>query len=474
MDRLASIAAAAARLDEPAADSNKCNDQGNKVTPNDVDVSNFALSMKEKDDSLSTSVVEVIPPSVPFSMKSWEESCDMQSSATQVQVKALVGISTAATGNSPPPKIPSRSEFGRTSELKLQETTRNVTAENPSLTTMTVPSQVVNSDPVAAAAYSTTASGNVTNSSTTSNEHHNHSRVVSLADSESSCESPPAKRIATPKTKRSSASASSSSTLSGDVPPGEAVDLINEHDVLCGRGGETNHHPGNVRYRTLVKQHQRDYLAAKRRDKPRIARLIVQEVRTAGGRFLKKDSAGTWRDVGSGKAREKTSQALREGAPELRNSDTPTTDSSPPANTIIGQGQTTIPHSNDNDEIVKSPSRVSSSSCSDNEFSYFSSDEVAQHQQDSSPQKMMIMGGHKRKRDSGLIIPQAADFTDTAASLLQLSVPSSSSPAAATISANDDEYSKCSSALQSYPPHFKEASTRGPRLKLLKARLTSA
>jgi hypothetical protein len=38
------------------------------------------------------------------------------------------------------------------------------------------------------------------------------------------------------------------------------------------------------------------------------------------GRFLKKDSeASTWRDVGNTRAREKTSQALREGAPELRN-----------------------------------------------------------------------------------------------------------------------------------------------------------
>lgn len=102
----------------------------------------------------------------------------------------------------------------------------------------------------------------------------------------------------------------------------ETFASVQEDDVLCGRGGETNHHPGNVRYRGLVKKYQRLYLKAKRRDKPKIARLIVDTVRRKHGRFLKKDiSANAWLDVGNNKAREKTSQALREGAPELRNED---------------------------------------------------------------------------------------------------------------------------------------------------------
>ena len=87
----------------------------------------------------------------------------------------------------------------------------------------------------------------------------------------------------------------------------------------------------------LVKACQPAYLAAKRRDKPRIAAGIVLAVRRAGGRFLKKEDGdggkkvtttvaassslgGTdqWKDVGNVRAREKTSQALREGAPDLR------------------------------------------------------------------------------------------------------------------------------------------------------------
>ncbi len=105
-----------------------------------------------------------------------------------------------------------------------------------------------------------------------------------------------------------------------DIPkPDESIFQVQRYDVLLGRGGETNHHVGNIQYRQLVKACQPAYLAAKRRDKPRIAVAIVRLVRAHSGRFLKKlphDNA--WTDVGNIRAREKTSQALREGAPELR------------------------------------------------------------------------------------------------------------------------------------------------------------
>jgi hypothetical protein len=105
-----------------------------------------------------------------------------------------------------------------------------------------------------------------------------------------------------------------------DVPkPDEVIIQVQRYDVLLGRGGETNHHVGNIQYRQLVKACQPAYLEAKRRDKPRIAAAIVRVVRAHSGRFLKKHANdNSWRDVGSTRAREKTSQALREGAPELR------------------------------------------------------------------------------------------------------------------------------------------------------------
>jgi len=91
-------------------------------------------------------------------------------------------------------------------------------------------------------------------------------------------------------------------------------------DVLCGRGGESNHHPGNQAYRRLVKAFQPLYIASKRRFKPKISECIVYTIRQYGGRFLRRSDPrrSVFDDVGNTKAREKTSQALREGAPELR------------------------------------------------------------------------------------------------------------------------------------------------------------
>jgi hypothetical protein len=123
------------------------------------------------------------------------------------------------------------------------------------------------------------------------------------------------------------------------APPPAVVEYVTElgpHDVLSGRGGATNSYRGNRAFRTLVKEYQEQYLHAKKRDKPAVASLIVEAIRQRGGRFLRRESspyrrhssdgnANTgggstiqWVDIGDDRAREKTCQALREGAPELR------------------------------------------------------------------------------------------------------------------------------------------------------------
>ncbi len=94
-----------------------------------------------------------------------------------------------------------------------------------------------------------------------------------------------------------------------------------DNDVLYGRGGGTNHHAGNKRYRKMVEGRKMDYVNSKRLDKPLVALEIIRQWRAQDppGRFLKLDDAtGLWNDVGDKKAREKTSQALREKAPQLR------------------------------------------------------------------------------------------------------------------------------------------------------------
>eukprot|EP00934_Nitzschia_sp_Nitz4_P006310 Nitzschia sp. Nitz4//scaffold17_size182527//137924//140248//NITZ4_001875-RA/size182527-snap-gene-0.283-mRNA-1//1//CDS//3329539403//6300//frame0 len=94
-----------------------------------------------------------------------------------------------------------------------------------------------------------------------------------------------------------------------------------DNDVMYGRGGGTNHHPGNKRYRKMVEDRKLEYVNSKRLDKPLVALEIIRVWRAQlpPGRFLKLDEkTGLWHDVGDKKAREKTSQALREKAPLLR------------------------------------------------------------------------------------------------------------------------------------------------------------
>lgn len=99
------------------------------------------------------------------------------------------------------------------------------------------------------------------------------------------------------------------------VPPSKnPVDDPTDHDVLFGRGGMTNSHPGNRRFRDIIALHRPDYIRAIKMDKPAVAKKIVKAIRcgTPAGRFLKKGEDGAWYDVGDRTAAEKTSQGLRE------------------------------------------------------------------------------------------------------------------------------------------------------------------
>uniref|UniRef100_A0A6U6FZT4 Helicase-associated domain-containing protein n=1 Tax=Odontella aurita TaxID=265563 RepID=A0A6U6FZT4_9STRA len=91
------------------------------------------------------------------------------------------------------------------------------------------------------------------------------------------------------------------------------------NDVLCGRGGIIDGHPGNERFRDLVRARKPLYHTSgkSRNSKAEIAREIVRMWRDARdpapGRFLaKNEETGMWYEIGDQKARAKTSQALRE------------------------------------------------------------------------------------------------------------------------------------------------------------------
>lgn len=90
--------------------------------------------------------------------------------------------------------------------------------------------------------------------------------------------------------------------------------VLRPEDVLSGRGGGTNRHPGNIYFRQVVHQAQPEYVKSRKKNKSSIARDIVKSIRNKNGRFLKfHPQLGVWHDVGDKKATEKTSQALREG-----------------------------------------------------------------------------------------------------------------------------------------------------------------
>uniref|UniRef100_A0A7S4AL70 DUF6824 domain-containing protein n=1 Tax=Pseudo-nitzschia australis TaxID=44445 RepID=A0A7S4AL70_9STRA len=96
------------------------------------------------------------------------------------------------------------------------------------------------------------------------------------------------------------------------LSPGEHV---GNWDVICGRGGESNHFIGNKRYRKVVNERKADYRkidVAQRKRKTNFVRAIVQHIKNQGGKFIDIASGGKYYVVTDEKARKKTSQALRE------------------------------------------------------------------------------------------------------------------------------------------------------------------
>ena len=103
----------------------------------------------------------------------------------------------------------------------------------------------------------------------------------------------------------------------------EVVVTPHDNDVLSGRGGNVNSHPGNKRFRDYVFAQRNLYAATPRNRKPAFAKLIVNTIRNLDppGRFLMQDKeTKLWYDIGDKMAWKKTRQALREKISTLTNS----------------------------------------------------------------------------------------------------------------------------------------------------------
>ena len=87
-----------------------------------------------------------------------------------------------------------------------------------------------------------------------------------------------------------------------------------DKDVLLGRGGGTNKHPGNIRYRREVESKKPIYRSINcKNEKTAYTNAFKDYVHSYGGRFLEKEKdTGRWMIADAGKARKKCSQAFRE------------------------------------------------------------------------------------------------------------------------------------------------------------------
>jgi hypothetical protein len=94
-------------------------------------------------------------------------------------------------------------------------------------------------------------------------------------------------------------------------PPEEKRKSIepSDGDVLYGRGGNANTHPGNIRFREKARELLPRYLRSKEDKKP-VSVELMESVTRDGHRFLEKSSDGKWYKVVN--PRIKASQAFRD------------------------------------------------------------------------------------------------------------------------------------------------------------------
>ncbi|CAB9528778.1 expressed unknown protein [Seminavis robusta] len=91
-------------------------------------------------------------------------------------------------------------------------------------------------------------------------------------------------------------------------------------DIMMGRGGMSNNHPGNKHYHTVLETRAWEYSQLKGRNaKTDLAWEVFHQLKREGARFLKYDKpTGEYIEASNDDARKKISQRLRELALEVR------------------------------------------------------------------------------------------------------------------------------------------------------------
>lgn len=91
--------------------------------------------------------------------------------------------------------------------------------------------------------------------------------------------------------------------------------IVTFHDVLCGRGGFSNQHPGNQLFRAMIKENKDIYqgLVNQPIRKKLLVSSIIKAIEYHGGRFLRKSQQRKqWIQISQREAYTKTCHALRD------------------------------------------------------------------------------------------------------------------------------------------------------------------
>jgi len=122
-----------------------------------------------------------------------------------------------------------------------------------------------------------------------------------------------------PNTKGSSKTSSSSTAKKPSKKKKKKREIDEGHvcvptddDILFGRGGYTNSHPGNIRFREKALELRPVYERSSKEEKFKISQILLDSIMSDGARFLEKGQDGEWHQVKGNGARKKASQALRE------------------------------------------------------------------------------------------------------------------------------------------------------------------
>ena len=114
-----------------------------------------------------------------------------------------------------------------------------------------------------------------------------------------------------------------------------------EDNILFGRGGDNNKHPGNVRFQEKARKLAPSYVACgdSKEEKYKVSELLVDCMKAENRRFLEKGSDGLYYEVVGNDVMKKASQALRDSVTHNRlvaaTSNESSTTNVPSNNTIL-------------------------------------------------------------------------------------------------------------------------------------------